>query len=320
VHEDDILGMLDINNKPLSITEIRDMLSRKLGRSVPYETARRDLLTLAANGLIGCKSIGKGKRVTWVFWSGGTPSTETRSRANAHDPFSVSVARRDRMNPQEQAALYDAVVDRCQELIQAKLQSSRYLVLCDGRIVKTADLEPTDEEVKHLEQRLGKVCYVLTQDRIEESRWGPIRDGDYYPTIDVFLADKEWSDDEVFQRGVHLVSDFDTGNPDVAAFNKDHVDLVEVRQVPLVRRAFHLGKHYDYLTASLKIGIKDVAGNVRCIQKTCRAVFPWVNSNKNPFLLANPKREAFLGRDVMLSFPFGIHLSGRHRRSTVTLE
>jgi len=78
-----------------------------------------------------------------------------------------------------------------------------------------------------------------------------------------------------------------------------------------MRRAFHLGRHYDYYLITLKVGIDDAKGVKRCITKPCRSVLSWTKIERNPFLLANPKRKGFVGRDLMLAFPLNIQLSGK---------
>lgn len=64
-------------------------------------------------------------------------------------------------------------------------------------------------------------------------------------------------EEKVFQRGLHITSDFDTGNPDVAAFSNEDVNIVQPTVGRVMRRAFHLGKCYDYYLVTLKVGVKD---------------------------------------------------------------
>jgi hypothetical protein len=47
-------------------------------------------------------------------------------------------------------------------------EGSRCIVLCDGKVVYASNREPSDKEVRNMEKNLGKVCYVLTEDPIEE--------------------------------------------------------------------------------------------------------------------------------------------------------
>jgi hypothetical protein len=265
MYEDDILSILAAAQKPLSIAEVREALMRRLKTYVSYEATKRSLLSLSTRGLIHSKSIGRGKRATWIFWS--LKSGEQReAQAKAFKPFEVSAAERDSMTPEELIALYDSLVEEYGRLIMEALgRSSRYIVLCDGKIVYASNHEPSDEEIRNMERNLGKVCYVLTEDPIEESRWSPITDGDYYPTIDVFIGGINWGEEEVFHRGLKITSDFDTGNPDVAAFNNEDVNLIQPTTTYIMRRAFHLGRHYNYYLVTLKMGINDAKGIKRCI-------------------------------------------------------
>ena len=313
MYEDGILSILAAAQRPLSIAEVREALMRRLRTYISYETTKRSLLSLSARGLIHSKSIGRGKRVTWIFWSlKSEEQREALARAGTFKPFEVSAAERDSMTPEELTALYDSLVEENRRLIMEALRrGSRYIVLCDGKVVYASNREPSDEEIRSIERNLGKICYVLTEDLIEESRWIPIADGDYYPTIDVFIGSAEWDEEEVFHRGLKITSDFDTGNPDVAAFYNEGISLIQPTTTYIMRRAFHLGRHYDYYLITLKIGIDDAKGVKRCITKPCRSVLSWTKIERNPFLLANPKRKGFVGRDLMLAFPLNIQLSGK---------
>jgi len=321
MYEDHILNILEVAQKPLSIAEVREALAKRLEREASYETAKRDLITLSAKGLIHSKSIGKGKRTTWVFWARKGGQSLTKTLSAGVDPFNVSIAERNSLSHKELAALYDTLIEEYGSLIRKHLgKSSRYIILCDGKVVQASNHEPSDKEVEDLENKLSKVCYVLTEDPIEETSWSILGNGDYYPSIEVFLGGAEWKETEVFNNGLEIAADFDTGNPDVVAFSYEDLNLVRPTETHIMRRALHLGRPYDYYLTILKIGIKDSVSATRCLQKTSRSVISWTELERNPFLLANPKRKGFVGRDLMLSFPFNILLSGRNRRSRVLLE
>ncbi len=211
MYEDIVVKILEAAKRPLSISEVREALAKQLGGRVAYETAKKDLLTLSAKGLIHSKSIGRGKRVTWVFWAAGGDKTKAQTPAEKFDPFDVSIEERDSMSPEEVTILYDNLVERYGDLIKDYMgKGSRYIVLCNGKIVLTSSREPSDEEVRDLEKKLGKVCYILTKDPIEESSWSPIGNGDYYPTIEAFVGNAEWEEETVFARRLQITSDFDT--------------------------------------------------------------------------------------------------------------
>lgn len=322
MYEGHILSILEAAQRPLSIAEVREAVSRRLGTYVAYETTKRDLLALSAKGLIHSKSVGRGKRVTWIFWPlEKGERNKASAQVRADEPFEVSTAERDLMTPEELTALYDSLLEEHGRLIRESLgKSSRYIVLCDGKVVYASSREPSDEEIRNLEKNLGKVCYVLTEDPIEESLWSPIGDGDYYPTIDVFIGATQWGEEEVFRRGLKITSDFDTGNPDVAAFNDEEINLIQPTVACIMRRAFHLGKYYDYYLKTLRIGIKDAESVERCITKPCRSVLSWTKPERNPFLLANPNRRGLVGRDLMVTFPLSIQLSGKKKQSKILIE
>lgn len=317
MYEDHILNTLQAAQKPLSIAEVRETLARKLRGEVSYGTTKKDLITLSAKGLIHSKAIGKGKRVTWIFWV----ATQGQPPAKIAEPFNISITQRDSMTPKELITLYDRVIEEHADLVKDQLgRGSRYIVLCDRRVLHASNHEPSDEEIRNLEKKLGKVCYVLTDDPIEESHWSPIRNGDYYPTIEVIIGNALWKEEEVFQRGLKIASDFDTGNPDIAAFNNEDLNLIQPAGTRFMRRAFHLGKTYDYYLSTLRIGVKDAKNVKRCVQKVCRRLLLWAETERNPFLLANPARKGFVGRDLMLAFPLSILLSGKNKQSKVLIE
>jgi len=322
MHEDHILKTLEAAQRPLSIAEVKEAIAENLRNKVSYETTKKDLITLSAKGLIHSKCIGKGKRVTWIFWAlKKEDQPKAQAPAKRVEPFKVSIAERDLMTTKELTALYDRLVGEHGRLVGDHLgRGSRYIVLCDGKVVHRSNHEPSDEEIRNLERNLGKVCYALTEDPIEESRWSPIRNGDYHPTIEVFIGSSQWKEEEAFHRGPQITPDSDTGNPDIAAFSDEDLNLIQPIRTHVMRRAFHFGKHYDYHLATLKICIKDAKSATRCIQKTCRSVLSWTEPERNPFLLANPTRKGFVGRDLMLTFPLNIQLSGKNKQSKVLIE
>jgi hypothetical protein len=68
------------------------------------------------------------------------------------------------------------------------------------------------------------------------------------------------------------------------------------------------------------VGVCDTKGAKRCITKPCRSVLSWTKVERNPFLLTNPNRRGFVGRDLMLAFPLNIQLSGKNKQSKILIE
>lgn len=320
MYESEILKLMSASGKPVSIGEVRDVLAKKLGKAVSYETVKRDLMSLAAKGEIYSKSIGGGRRVSWVFWLPKALRLEAQKPPSLPDPFDIPIVERDSMNPKQLSELYDRLLEEYGIMVKRYLKmGSRFVVLCDKRVVFSSDREISDEDIRELERKYGKVCYILTEDLIEESSWMPLGDEDYYPTIEIILGRTDWEAKEIFGHGLRVIADFDTGNPDIAAFSDEELSPLKVMVPRIMRRAIHLGRYYDYYLLKVRIGICDASGERRCIQKTCRSVLFWREVERNPFLLANPNRKGFIGRDLMIHFPFDILLSGKTKRSKVYL-
>lgn len=320
MYENEILKLLPASDEPLSIREVKETLAKKLGKSVSYETVKRDLMSLAAKGQIHSKSMGGGRRTSWIFWIPKAITLEAQAPPRPVNPFDIPIAERDSMNPKRLSQLYDRVLQEYGSIIKERLKKgSRFLVLCDKKIVFSSDRELSDEKVREIEKKHGKVCYVVTEDLIEDSSWTPLTGEDYYPTIEIFIGETDCRVKEVFARGLRVTADFDTGNPDIAAFSDDELNPFKIEESLIMRRAIHLGRYYDYYLLKVKMGICDSSGKRKTIQKTCRSVLLWHDIERNPFLLANPKRRGFVGRDLMTRFPMDVLLSGKTKSSKVYL-
>lgn len=64
----------------------------------------------------------------------------------------------------------------------------------------------------------------------------------------------------------------------------------------------------------MKVGVKD-AKNERCLSKTVEGVEEWDDVSKNPYKMVNPRREGFIGRDLMLQLLVRITLDPRQHAS-----
>lgn len=313
MHEAIILETLSSLRRPVSIGEVREILASALKKRIPYETVKRDLMALAARGEIHSKSMGKGRRISWVFWA----SERSAGQVAVHepDPFELSLTERDALESEQLSRLYDILLTKYGGLIKERLRAgSRFLVLCNGGVVHSSDHEVSDEVLSNLERRYGKPCYAVTEDIVEEASWSAL-DDDSYPTVQVFIGLTDWQDEQVFESGLRFVADFDTGNPDLAAFGQEYLTGLKPSPMGALRRGIHLGRYYDYHVLEAKICMQDVNGRRRCAAKLCRSVMWWQRHEKNPFLLANPNRKAFVGRDLMMKFPFDILLSGKEKTS-----
>jgi len=108
-------------------------------------------------------------------------------------------------------------------------------------------------------------------------------------------------------------SDFDTGNPEYTILDERVCRRME-SEMPLRRVGYHLGRCYFYFPRMMKVGITGGRRN-RCLNKIVEGVDNWDNVELNPYKLANPNREGFIGRDLMLKLIFRITLDPALRRS-----
>jgi len=81
-----------------------------------------------------------------------------------------------------------------------------------------------------------------------------------------------------------------------------------------IHRGVHFGEPYWFFPREVKICVKDAKGTSRCKVFWARFVRRW---EKSPLLLANPRREGFVGRKLMLTLNFRITLDPLTRMSTV---
>lgn len=78
----------------------------------------------------------------------------------------------------------------------------------------------------------------------------------------------------------------------------------------------HLERRYYFAVKRLKIGVEDIEGYRRIIPRRAFCVEGW---HESPLTATNPDREAFIGRDVMLDFPFEARLNPVMHRTTIKL-
>ncbi|MBC8229175.1 hypothetical protein H8E77_06475 [bacterium] len=83
----------------------------------------------------------------------------------------------------------------------------------------------------------------------------------------------------------------------------------------VVRRGLHLGWIYHFYPCLMKIGITD-GEKRRCLEKFVEGVEDWNNLSRNPYKIVNPKREGFIGRDIMLNLLVKITLDPVSKEST----
>ncbi|MFQ6074558.1 MAG: hypothetical protein ACE5Z5_00290 [Candidatus Bathyarchaeia archaeon] len=275
-------------------------IARRLGRK--REVISHYLWILKKAGRV----INRGRNV-WVLVSEGL------------DPFDMPLTEFEELSFEEYSSMAERAYELCKEKIKETFgdENVYHVVVCKGEVVyKSDDVAGVDSRViKGLIAKMDSPCYVFSrEDMVEETRWTRLND-DYYPTIELNLGGKEWVDEDVVDRGREVLADFDTGNPYYIIFNEEISENIVPSPSPYeTHRGVHLGEPYWYFPKEVKISVKDVEGAFRCKVMRVRFVRLW---EKSPLLLANPKREGFVGRNLMLTFNFKITLDPLTHISTV---
>jgi len=185
------------------------------------------------------------------------------------------------------------------EFKRTKAQS---IVLCNGKVIYSSKnrYEPSDEEIRKMEEEMGKPCFIITGEPMieEKSSWSYLSAEDYYPTIETYIGVSSWKDEDVFKKGIRVICDFDTGNPEYMVLDEEVCRRI-TEEVPIRRIGYHLGMLYSYYPRNMRIGVTDGIRK-RCLNKIVEGVDNWHDVESNPYKIANPRREGFVGRDLML--------------------
>jgi len=114
-----------------------------------------------------------------------------------------------------------------------------------------------------------------------------------------------------------VLSDFDTGNPYYTIFNEKSGENI-IASVPFyeTHRGMHLERPYWFFLREVKICIEDIIQKFKCKPMQARFVMFWEES---PLLLANPRRNGFVGRNIMFSFNLRVILNSKDYISEVIL-
>jgi len=194
-------------------------------------------------------------------------------------------------------------------------RKAQSLVLCDKKVIMESEELYGPKNFWEIERRAEKPCYLVGREAlIEESRWAGLEGGDYYPTLDIYVGGTNWNDKDVFENGVKIRSDFDTGNPQYLVLDEKLCKRV-AGEPQKVWRGIHLGQVYFSYLRNLKVGVKDDEQG-RCMEKIAEGVDDWDDVEWNPYKLANPNREGFVGRDIMLELLVKIILNPEAKESS----
>ncbi|MEM2051136.1 MAG: hypothetical protein QXY99_07640 [Thermoproteota archaeon] len=240
------------------------------------------------------------------------------------NPFEIPLEEYRALSSEEYYMLVKRLYSNYGEWIRSKFRETkaRCIVVCDGKVVHVSDDEygPPDEVVNEIENRVGKPCYILTRAPLieESSRWSDLGNEDYYPTLTIHIGKANWDNEKVFREGVKIDCDFDTGNPEYVVIDERICRTIE-GESRRRRVREHLGVPYTFFPCSMKVGVTD-GEKGRCLEKVVECVENWDDLEKNPYKIANPKREGFAGRDLMLKLFFRITLDPSLKRSSWQLR
>lgn len=244
---------------------------------------------------------------------------KTNTQATS-DPFAFSLEEYLALSEELQWTLIRKLYEQYADWIQEQFlkTGAALLVLCDRKVIYSSadryDFQ-ADEAVAQAEQQWKKPCFTLTRPLLveETAAWSDLGHGDFYPTVELFLGARVWNESEVFSRGASVISDFDTGNPALAIFDEALCYRLSAEQRPL-RQDSHLGRPYRYRPRLMRVGLED-GQRRRVIERVVEGVESWNDPARNPFKLANPNRQGFVGRDLMFQLLFQITLDPQKRRS-----
>ncbi|MDI6736174.1 MAG: hypothetical protein QME42_08305 [bacterium] len=169
---------------------------------------------------------------------------------------------------------------------------------------------PLEEELEKIAKRYNLFPFLFFRPPlIEESSWtSTIYENDYYPSIEISVY-----------GNLNLTGDLDTGNPTTTLdrdllISSNHLQMKPLK-FPLQKAIFH-NKLYEYSNDIIHIQITDESGKEKTKPIKCNCVKNWENS---PFCKVNSKRQALVGRDILLEFPVEVRLNGKKQKTYIYL-
>ena len=135
------------------------------------------------------------------------------------DPFDVPLNVFKHLDIDQIDALYQLLHEKYGDWIKERLKESnaQFIVVCDQKVVLTSNdpYGPPAEKVKELANQLGRACYTVggevpVEENGASTPWINLGNDDYYPTVEVYLGNPTWSDEDTFIKGVRVIADFDT--------------------------------------------------------------------------------------------------------------
>ncbi len=233
------------------------------------------------------------------------------------NPFNIPLSRFEELSFEEYKRLSVNAYLKCKkEVEKAFKQGSHHVVVCNGEIVyKSGNLSGiTKDEIARL--KLDNPYYIFSkEDLVEESNWVKV-DEDYYPTLELYLAREDSENMEVIKKGRRIIADFDTGNPYYLVFKEGACENIASKLTGWLElhKGVHLGKNYWFFVRKVKIGVRDLHGKIKAKRFLIRFVLDW---QRSPLLKPNPRREGFVGRNLMRNLKFKVTLNPEKQVSII---
>ena len=223
------------------------------------------------------------------------------------DPFDIPARYAGEIDPSQWARVFDIIRAKYGRLIADAFQDedARALLLCDRQVIQTARSpdEFDDRQMRQIQGERDRLCFIFGREEfIEECPWSAVAPDDAYPTLRVWLAPESTQPHELRRVGLDVIADFDTGNPRHGPFAiDDGIRQGAALSAGFLGRGSHLGRPYGYTRMPMTVGVEGENQSLGTGTAVVRFVRDWANS---PFVVANPRRRAFVGREIM----FGLRL------------
>lgn len=271
------------------------------------------------NGMLDAEGVGEAE-ATYIT-SGGPGAVEIEGDTFS-DPTDMPAGYSRKIDPRQYREVFGMLEERHGPVIKEAFSSPSVgaVLLCGGKVVARARSasEFTASEIAATEQEHGKACFVFgREDLVEECAWSPVGSHDYYPTLRTWVVDAGTDERGLVAEGVEILADFDTGNPRMPSgfYAFDDAVREEAGLGPgFPGRSAHLGRPYHYGLAIVTLGVVDETGEARACETDVRFVPDW---DRSAFVLPNPARRAFVGREIMFALGLRIALDPHQQETRI---
>lgn len=197
---------------------------------------------------------------------------------------------------------------------------AEWLLICGGKVIEFSSTlrdYPSREKLIKLGNQRNFVPFVFVRESlIEESAWSLLPRSDFYPTLQILIGPSGCRSENLAERGVTFVADFDTGSPNLFLDYDQLLSRNIIDRQPIDQTHFrqHLGQIYRFHIMHLVLGVIDEQGTVVAQEFPALCVRGW---RQSPLCRVNPNRHALAGRSLLLEFHLRLELDARQRATRV---